>query len=52
LCLANGGPKVICGDITPPVPEPETWAMLIAGFGLIGGALRYRRRQVLHQPAV
>jgi hypothetical protein len=52
LCLANGGPKVVCGDITPPVPEPETWAMLIAGFGLIGGALRYRRRQVLHQPAV
>lgn len=25
------------------VPEPASWAMLIAGFGLIGGALRARR---------
>jgi hypothetical protein len=26
------------------VPEPETWAMLIAGFGLVGLAARRRRR--------
>lgn len=25
------------------VPEPATWAMLIAGFGLVGAALRRRR---------
>ncbi len=25
------------------VPEPGTWAMLVAGFGLVGGALRRRR---------
>ena len=25
------------------VPEPATWAMLILGFGLIGGAMRRRR---------
>lgn len=25
------------------VPEPATWAMMIAGFGLAGGALRRRR---------
>lgn len=24
------------------VPEPSTWAMMIAGFGLLGGALRQR----------
>lgn len=24
------------------VPEPTTWAMLVAGFGLVGGALRRR----------
>lgn len=26
------------------VPEPATWLMMLAGFGLIGGALRRRRR--------
>lgn len=26
------------------VPEPSTWAMMILGFGLIGGALRRRTR--------
>lgn len=25
------------------VPEPQSWALLIAGFGLIGGRIRYRR---------
>jgi hypothetical protein len=25
------------------VPEPESWAMLIAGFGLVGGMARRRR---------
>jgi hypothetical protein len=28
------------------VPEPATWAMMIGGFGFIGGALRSRRRAV------
>jgi hypothetical protein len=27
------------------VPEPANWAMLISGFGLVGGATRYRRRR-------
>lgn len=30
-------------DAAPEVPEPATWAMLIAGFGLAGAALRGRR---------
>lgn len=25
------------------VPEPAGWAMMLAGFGLLGGAMRYRR---------
>jgi len=29
---------------TPGVPEPASWAMMLGGFGLIGGALRNRRR--------
>jgi hypothetical protein len=28
---------------SPGIPEPATWAMLIMGFGLVGGALRRRR---------
>ncbi|TRW15175.1 PEP-CTERM sorting domain-containing protein [Glacieibacterium frigidum] len=24
-------------------PEPTTWALMIGGFGLAGGAMRYRR---------
>jgi hypothetical protein len=29
----------------PAVPEPGTWAMLILGFGMVGGALRAARKQ-------
>ncbi len=29
------------------VPEPATWAMLISGFGLVGGAMRRRAKAVL-----
>jgi len=25
------------------VPEPASWAMMVAGFGLVGGAMRRRR---------
>jgi hypothetical protein len=32
------------------VPEPASWAMMIGGFGLIGGAMR--RRRGLGSPAV
>lgn len=29
------------------IPEPATWAMMIAGFGLVGSAARRRRKAVL-----
>ena len=29
---------------TAAIPEPATWAMMIAGFGLVGGAMRRRKR--------
>jgi hypothetical protein len=31
------------GYVQAAVPEPASWAMMIAGFGLVGGALRRRR---------
>jgi hypothetical protein len=33
------------------VPEPATWAMLIAGFGLVGASLRRRRGTIAHTTA-
>lgn len=33
----------------PAVPEPGTWAMLILGFGLVGAAMRRRRRDAATQ---
>ena len=36
--------------ITAAVPEPATWAMLIAGFGMVGFAAR-RRARVAHVTA-
>ena len=38
---ADGGPLK---SATPSAPEPESWAMMLAGFGAIGGAMRNRRR--------
>lgn len=29
----------------PAVPEPATWGLMIAGFGLVGSSLRRRRRE-------
>jgi PEP-CTERM motif len=37
----NGSPSVL--QVTAVVPEPATWAMMLVGFGLVGGALRRRR---------
>jgi hypothetical protein len=32
--------------LAAPVPEPATWAMMIAGFGLVGAAMRRRPARV------
>lgn len=33
--------------VVTPVPEPTTWAMMILGFGGLGGVLRQRRRLMI-----
>lgn len=45
----GGPPPPIALGILPPVtvaavPEPASWAMMIAGLGMIGGLMRRRRR--------
>jgi len=41
---ASGGPK-------GGVPEPGEWAMMLAGFGMIGAVFRQRRQAPRHTPA-
>jgi hypothetical protein len=44
--IGGGNPTgmYVIGAVTAPVPEPETWGMLLAGIGLIGLRLRQRMR--------
>jgi hypothetical protein len=42
----GGGPvfiRITTKEITSAVPEPETYAMLLAGFGLMGAVIRRRK---------
>lgn len=38
-----GDDLVPLGPVAGGIPEPESWAMLIAGLGLVGGVARRRR---------
>lgn len=38
--------QVRIGATTSGVPEASTWAMMLGGFGLVGGTMRARRRSV------
>ena len=44
--MASGTPGTITFTYNPTisaaVPEPATWAMMLAGFGLIGSGMRRR----------
>ena len=51
----DGGPNALAGrsfvfevrngEPRSPIPEPETWAMLLAGLGVVGVTAKRRRRQ-------
>ena len=44
--------QTITGSFSVPVPEPSTWAMMLAGFGALGANLRFRRHAALRRFAV
>jgi len=39
--------SVTANNANGAVPEPTTWAMMLVGFGAVGGALRSRRKATL-----
>lgn len=41
--LVSGGTTLVPTDLAGGVPEPATWAMMVAGFGLVGAGVRRRR---------
>ena len=43
---AYGSQDILNWSFTSPVPEPETYAMLLAGLGLVGGQIRRRAATV------
>lgn len=46
--FGNAGPAILTlRDQAGAVPEPATWAMMIAGFGMIGASVRQRRRHAV-----
>lgn len=46
LTLTGAGDNAAIIGGTGAVPEPGSWAMMMLGFGLIGGALRSRSRNM------
>ncbi len=42
-----GTNQVTINVVPPAVPEPASWAMMLAGFAMTGAAMRYRRRRTV-----
>jgi len=43
VLTGNAGDWVVVDNVTAAVPEPETYAMLLAGLGIMGAVARRRR---------
>ena len=47
----DDGFKLTAINVTPAVPEPGTWGMMLIGFGAMGVSLRRRRASAMPQIA-
>jgi opacity protein-like surface antigen len=43
---AGGGAARLTSTITAVIPEPSTWALMLAGFGMVGYAMRRKKARV------
>jgi hypothetical protein len=41
---AGGSFSTDMGDVVPPLPEPDSWALMVIGLGLVGTSLRRKAR--------
>lgn len=46
LPRGSGAVLYFTGAQVPSVPETATWAMMLGGFAMVGGAMRYRRAKL------
>lgn len=46
LPLPRPGTSLPSPPITSPAPELTTWSMMVVGAGIVGGTLRWRRRDL------
>jgi hypothetical protein len=46
--VASSSQSINVLDLGGAVPEPASWAMMIAGFGLVGGAMRRRGERLAY----
>jgi len=49
VSAAFTSPEVSIQGLSSAVPEPASWALMIGGFGLVGGLARRRGRSVIAQ---
>ncbi|WP_233150680.1 PEPxxWA-CTERM sorting domain-containing protein [Sphingomonas mollis] len=45
--FVTGSPISLTISTVSAIPEPASWAMMLAGFAMVGGATRYRRRKAI-----
>jgi len=48
--VVSGDALISVEGATSPVPEPATWLFMVAGFGMVGYAMR--RRSILFAPSI